>query len=161
MLFPTDTRPLPWLTRAAPSPSLLPSFPPGAGLGSLGWGWGKVVRAWLFEEHLPGAPPQGASQSWGGREALGVLWGGAPAHSHLWAVRGGGGSKPRVSGRGEEGLRAPSICQQPPVGLGSRPHQLGCLLPAGLDAVRKKGTEPLQLSFPLFVVCWRAIGCCL
>lgn len=42
-----------------------------------------------------------------------------------------------------------------------RPRQLGCLLPAGLEVVREKGTEPLALPFPLFVVSWRAIGCCL
>lgn len=140
-------------------PSSLPSWS-WAGQPGVGVGQGR------------GGLAVGGTSSWGsparrqpvlGREGSpwrAVGWGSSP-QSHLWAVSGGGESKPGGGGRGEEGLRAPSICQQPPAPrLGARPHQPGCLLPAGLpDAVRGKSTGPLSFPFPLFVVSWRAIGC--
>lgn len=141
-------------------PGAPPSFLPSLGrAGRSGWGWGQPERAWRFGERLPGTPPRDACQPCGGREALGGLWDGTPDHKASLGSEWGRRER-RQSGRERRGrVQGPSSCQQPPVWREA--HQLGWLLPARLEVVREKGTEPLPLAFPLFVVSRRAIGCCL
>lgn len=135
---PLTPAPCPGSPGRAASPSFLPSFPLGAGLGGLGWGWGKPEGFCLFGEHLPGAPLPGACQPWGGREALGGLWDGARPQNHLWAVC--GGAHPEWVGEERKGSGPP-----PSAGslLCSEASPRGCLLPAGWKWLEERaGASP-------------------
>lgn len=128
MLSPlTPAAPLPWLTRAAPSP-LPPSFPLRAGLGSLQWGWGKPEGAWLFGRPLlGGASPQDICQLWGERRAPEGFWGRAPAHrifSGQWAGMGVHKNPKWVGGKrkGSRTPRSPAPTPSPSVARAARGH---------------------------------------
>lgn len=104
---PLTPAPCPGSPGQGSQPLLLPPFPLRAGLGGLGWGWGKLEGFWLFGEHLPGAPLQGACQPWGGREALGGLWEGAPALRIISGQWGWGRAHPEWVGEEGEGSGPP------------------------------------------------------
>lgn len=139
----------------AVSPSFLHSFPlragrPGVGVGQAGgvlalWGafsWGSPARRLpaLGTEGSPWRTLDGAPD----HRIISVQWGWGEHTLRGWERR----------GRAQGPLRLPAgslLCgEAPPAWLSAA---------SGLEVVRGKGTEPLLLAFPLFVVSWRAIGC--